>query len=256
MTNDFYNFETEISPLGELYAAAHFALIGDREYPIDPEIIAMKYHGLEIRPVPGLNSVHVQAGIDATQSVLFIDRDLYMNDNLQHIVRQTIAHELGHVVFDNAAIKQNVPSTVKESFAAHSILTKRPGLETRANMFAGSFLVPRHELVKRVAQIIYASIDDLKRQHENMLVIDVIQALAASKLTNQFNVSESVIEWRLKSEGVAELLGGANGRVADIDETLLEELSETLPPTHSITERVLRLIPNELAVFLSKGTTM
>lgn len=246
MGTDYYNFDTEISPLGTLYARAHFAITGEKDYPIDPEIIAMKCHGLEIRPIAGLSSINVKAGIDATQSVLFVDQNLYMSVTAQHITRQIIAHELGHIIFDSTAIRRNVPSTVKESFAAHTALTQYPGLETRANMFAGSFLVPRHELIKRSAQIILNNIIDLKRQHANMLVSDVITALAASKLTNQFDVSQQVIEWRLESEKVAELLGGIGARVVDLDEDALYKLADIEEAIVPLSERIKRLLPQEM----------
>jgi len=254
MVSDYYDFQTEISPLGELYAAAHFNLIGSREYPIDPEIIAAKYHGLEIRPVAGLSTVNVKAGIDATQSVLFIDSDLYTKDNLQYLARQTIAHELGHIIFDSPAIRQNAPSTAQESFAAHTVLTSRNGVESRANMFAGAFLVPRHELIRKSATIIFSSLPDLKQQYPHMRIQDMMFALAASKLTKQFCVSDSLIEWRLRQENVAALFGGADARVEEIDELVLGRFAETShPETHDLAERVKRLLPPELTLFLKEA---
>lgn len=253
MVSDFYDFTTEISPLGELYAGAHFALLGTRSYPIDPEIIAARYHGLEIRPIHGLSTVNVKAGIDATQSVLFIDSELYFKDNLQYLARQTIAHELGHIIFDSAAIKQNVPSTARESFAAHTTLTRRNGVEARANMFAGSFLVPRHELVRRTAEILLSSVEELRRQYPDMLIQDVINALAASKLTNQFDVSQSLIGWRLDQEDVCTLIGGKNARVSDLQDDVLYQLAETKAPVHTLAERVKRLLPPEVATLLTGG---
>jgi hypothetical protein len=156
-------------------------------------------------------------------------------------------------VYDSAAIRRNVPSTAKESYEAHRRMISQPGVETRANMFAGSFLVPRQELITRSCDILLLNFEDLQRQHGEMLVADALSALAVRKLANQFDVSQRLLEWRLEGENIINLLGGPSTRIMDLKEESLRELAGAPISQVSITERVKRLLPHDLLQMIEEG---
>ncbi len=253
MATVFYDFETEISPLGELYSRVHFQTLGKDTYPIDPEIIATKHHGLEIRPIKGIAQVGVFAGIDATQSVLFIDYDFYMDDRNEHLIRQVIAHELGHIIFDGSEIRRHVPSTAREAYTTHLALRSKSGVETRANMFAGAFLVPRADFIRQVASILLTNIEDLQTSFSHMTVDDVIRALAASKMASRYGVSDAVISWRLENEQVAQLIGGRATSVGQLDVENLRLLAQ-VEASKKPSSRVLQLLPPDFLANFGKLT--
>lgn len=252
-----YDFTTEISALGSSIAKAYFGLEGVSGYPIEPELIAEKFFGLQVAPVSQLYSgAGVRSGLDTTQSVLFVDERMYMDDDAQYIIRQSIAHEIGHIVYDASRIRATSARTVQEAYEAHVSMRSEPGIEMRANNFAGALLVPRRELLVQASKLLKNGLDGLQVTNPEMTMEMVVSALSGSKLSKHFGVSDEVIRWRLQNEKFFELLGVTpDMQLQDVEiESILEACSteaDRIAP--SISERVKRLIPEALLTQIERG---
>lgn len=245
-----YDFTTEISALGSSIARAYFNLEGVSGYPIEPEIIAEKFFGLQVTPVSQLYSgVGVRSGLDTTQSILFVDERMYMDDDAQYIIRQSIAHEIGHIVYDANRIRSTSARTVQEAYEAHVTMRAESGIEMRANNFAGALLVPRRELLIQASKLLRNGLDGLQITNPDMTMEMVVDALAGSKLSKYFGVSDNVIKWRLENEKFFELIGvTAAMPLSDVDvAAILEACSiEADKASPALSERVKGMIPQEL----------
>jgi Zn-dependent peptidase ImmA (M78 family) len=250
----FYDYDTEISAPASHIADQYMKLQGCGEFPIEPEMIAERFFGLRVMPVKRIyRTLGVISGIDATQSVLFVDEEIYMNDGTQHLARQAIAHELGHIVYDSPMLRVDAPQTAAEAYAKHAQMKSERKIETRANMFGGALLAPRRQLLTEAGEILSRGIQDLQQSNPQMNVDTVFRALSGEKLTSKFGVSTEVIEWRLKNEEFLQLLNlHQNQPLAEIDvEEILQLCSiESRKAAPSITERVKRLLPDELLAMI------
>jgi hypothetical protein len=243
----YYDYRTEISNLGSLINTAYFKSIGSNGYPVDPELIASKYFGLQIQPVPQIMTLGVRSGLDATQRVLFIDEAIYMDDATQHISRQSIAHELAHIIYDNRLIRSRAPGSADEAYELHSDLADNTSIETRANMLAGAILVPRHALIKQALGLLAENLQSIQGSNPQMAVGTLISALGGTRLTRFFGVSEEVIAWRLKLEEIYQLLAVEEGDpISQLNLSRINRLLGVEEAKPTITERVKRLIPQEL----------
>src|SRR5680860_17817 len=209
MTSNFYNYKTEISALGSGMANAYLAK-SNTSYPIEPELIAMKFFGLRIDPKVQLYSgVGVISTLDSTQSVLSIDEGIYMKDSSQPQARLAIAHEIGHIIYDSNQIRAYAPQTADEAYKLHVRMKSGNNIEVRANMFAGSLLVPRCELFAQVGKLLAKNIEDVQLSNPLMTMEKLVEALSGSKIARYFGVSDDVIKWRLseKNEDFLGILG-------------------------------------------------
>jgi hypothetical protein len=198
----------EISPLGQFLADCYFRTIGKVLFPIDPEVVATKFFGLDIMPKPQLMTVGVKSGIDTTQSVIFIDENIYMDDSKRHLSNQSIAHELGHAIFDVAHIRQMAGASLEDVYERHqALMSKLPGIESRANMLSGSFLVPRHYLIKQIALRLVQNYDQVTSLNPYMPMHQVLDSMASSQLGRYFGQSDYVLDWRIKNEDIYAVLG-------------------------------------------------
>ena len=247
MTAERYTFE-EISNLGEVLAEAHFNTIGKRDFPIDPEIVIQKFFGLEIKPTPGLMTVGVKAGIDTTQSIIFIDEQLYMDERRRALSNQSIAHELGHAVFDIAAIRKLAAANAEEIYRLHDqLVSERGWIEYRAHKLGGAFLVPRNELIKQVALLLLESKDQICEIRPSITLEQLFEAMPAAKLTRYFCQSEDVIGWRMKDEDIYDAIGAsADTQVSALSTKRLSQLAGRAYIPVPITERLKILLPPEL----------
>lgn len=240
----YYDYDSEISPLGQAFADAYFAEIGKKEFPVDPEIIAAKFFGLNVYPEWQVKSTGAISGIDATQSVIFIDAEIYMADHLQHISRQAIAHELAHIIYDLPTMRSMVPATPDQAFEIHTqFIGQNNVLETRANMLAGCLLVPRRDLLEYVAELLGNNLESLQLSNPEMKCSQVLSALAGSKVANHFGVSNDVITWRIDNERLYDALGvDAGDPITAMEIKTVTKMMKYEKPK-ALTERVLRLVP-------------
>lgn len=245
-----YDYTTEISALGERIALAHFKNQGIREFPIDPELIAEKYFGLQIVPISQLHSsLGVKSGLDSTQSVLFIDERIYLQDDTQYIARQSIAHEIGHIVYDSNLLRANTPRTPEEAYRLHLALRNEAGSEHRANNFAGALLVPRRELLVQASKLLKAGLPDIQLSNPDMTIETLVLALSSAKLSNYFGVSDDVIRWRLDNESFISLIGlepGTKMKDVDVESVLSLCSTEAERLTPRLPDRIKSLIPTSL----------
>lgn len=252
-----YDFKTEISALASAISEKYFELDGIDDYPIEPEMIAEKFFGLQIVPVSQLYSgVGVKSGIDSTQGVLFIDEGIYMRDDLQHFARQSIAHEIGHIVFDAKSMRSSAPYTVEEAYRLHLEIGQSKKIEFRAHKFAGALLVPRRQLLVQAARLLKLGLPGIKESNPSMTMQTLVDALSASKLSKYFGVSDDVIRWRLIDEEFYSLLGVQPWTpLSEVDVDVVLDLcsieSERITPP--ISERVRRLIPESLLTRIERS---
>lgn len=238
----------EISPLGEFLAACHFGAVSNDNFPIDPEIIAAKYFGLDIQPRAQLMSIGVKSGIDTTQSVIFIDEGIYLDDRQKHLSNQSVAHELGHAIFDVASIRQMASASIDDAFERHNALIKQVrGIEQRANILSGSFLVPRAHLIKQTSLRLAQNYDRAMSINPQMTMEQVIKAMASSQLARYFCQSDLVLSWRFDQENIYEaLLTQPGSTIETLDLKHIRKLADMPYKPVPISERVKALLPEEL----------
>lgn len=250
----FYDYDTEISAPASRIADCYMKLPGCGDFPINPDLITEKFFELRLKPTKSIfSSLGVISGIDATQSILFIDEDIYMDDDRQHIARQAIAHELGHIVYDSPQLRVNAPQTAAEAYAKHAEMKAESMIEVRANMFAGALLVPRRQLLVQAGDILSEGIKDIRDANPSMTVGTVFSALSGNKLTTRFGVSNDVIEWRLKNEKFLELLKlTENTLLSEVDLESITKLCaiESAKKSPSVPERVKRLLPQAVLTLI------
>ena len=246
----FYDYDIEISAPASHIANAYMKMAGNKDFLIDPEIIAEVFFGLRLVPIKGIYKfTGVISGIDATQSTLFIDEDIYMKDETQHRARLAIAHEIGHIIYDSPMLRSNAPQTVEEAYIKHSNMKSFRNIEARANMFAGALLAPRKQLLIQAGEILSQGINDLKDSNPDMSVGAVLDALSGDKLTRRFGISNSALDWRLKSEKFLRLLDLDSTQPlssVDAEEVVNMCKIESIKKVPSLTDRVKRLLPEGL----------
>jgi Zn-dependent peptidase ImmA (M78 family) len=244
MTNFFT--PQEISHLGECLAHCYFADSGDEIFPVEPEIIATKFFGLDIFPQHQLTSAGVRSGIDTSQSIIFIDHDTYMDDDKQPYARQAIAHELGHAIFDTSLIRQLSATTVEDAFELHQLLVggQPGGIETRANMLSGAILVPRGQMLKRVAIALAQNYDKALDLFPEITLGQVFEQMASSQLSRHFGVSENVIEWRFNMEELhQDFKANPDTLLTKVNLKLISEIAGMSYKPPPLTEKLRALLP-------------
>jgi Zn-dependent peptidase ImmA (M78 family) len=246
------SIKRQISAMGSGYARYYQQNTKNAKYPVDPEIIAGKLFGVYVSAVPGIHrGLRVRSGIDTTGKELFIDEDLLMDDNAQPYARQSIAHELGHIIFDSDILSAINTSSPEEAFEVHMALSESSLLERRAHYFAESLLVPRRDFLIEVSKILAKNLPDLKLSNPDMQVDTLIAALAGSKLANYFGVSDDVIRWRLINENFYQLLHlRPEMKLSEVDVTAVLELcgTEAERPEQPISKKILDQVPENIKV--------
>lgn len=246
----FYT-QSEISKLGESFAACHAKMTGNDEYPIDPELMASKLFKLDILPQKQLISTGVRSGIDTTQSIIFIDYDLYMDDRQRPLSNQSIAHELGHAVFDSSVIRQISAQTVDDAYQLHqAVVATNPGIESRANMFAGAFLVPRGEMLLQIAKMLHKSYELALEVSPNITLGQVFQQMTSSPLSRYFGVSDYVIGWRFDDEAFHEEFHATpETLLRAVDQRLIASIAQKpfVPP--ALNQRLRALLPEDFFLY-------
>lgn len=105
--------------------------------------------------------------------------------------RFTLAHELGHLIFD---VVPNLADPSREELIVEKL--HRDGSssfkETRANKFAAQLLMPKELINREVNKLV----EQLKKETKKATVNEVL-----SKLAPRFDVSEQSLEIRLRSLG-------------------------------------------------------
>ncbi len=253
MASDFYQPE-DIFALGGFLADCYFKEMGSRALPIDPEIIATKHFGLHIYPERQILTVGVRSGIDTSQSVIFVDYDTYMNDDLQHLSHQGIAHELGHAIFDSALLRRMSATTVQDAFQLHEMMMSlESGIEGRANMLAGAFLVPTPLLIKHTATRIAGAYERLITLNPNLPMSVVLNSLAASQLSKLFCVSDEVIAWRIKQGGIYDALKTSpDSAVSTLNLRRISKLAGLPYSPKPMSERMKALLPSDLLLMYNQ----
>ena len=135
----------------------------------------------------------------------------------------TIAHELGHILYDFEDCNQDVKIDVEISDISEDIA------EERAFYFANCFLMPADQLVKYVKYV-------LKKRAEELTVLDIV------RIQLEFNVSYSEVVKRLSDIGLIQMehrrqLFSKDGstsaqlfRMLDADESLLKAFDKIKVP--------------------------
>ena len=182
-----------------------------RELPVPIEGIVEFGLGLDIVPVPGLqSSFDVVAYITHDRKEIRVDQ--YVLESRENRYRFSLAHEVGHLVlhpelfehlhFDNiAAWKAAITDSIPEK--EYRIL------EWQANCFAGLVLVPQAELAnafgawrEKLANV------GLNLDEQGDGVWDALE----DHIGREFVVSADVIHKRLEFDGLLEIAEGGRAR--------------------------------------------
>lgn len=171
------------------------------EIPVQIEFIIESDFGMDIVPVPGL-----QSGFDIvafiTQDMKEIRVDEYVYLNRLNRYRFSLAHELAHRIL-HPGLWDKVHFSDIETWKAtieESIPEKEYGyIEFHANFFAGQVLVPTNELNDKYEECILRVREaGLDPTDEVSGAIDVIE----SHLGRYFEVSREVIHRRLQHDNL------------------------------------------------------
>jgi Zn-dependent peptidase ImmA (M78 family) len=143
---------------------------------------------------------------------IFIDAELYNDPRLETRYRFTLAHEVGHLVLHRQILEKVSWSSPEEYKIFEDRLSEaeRSKFEWQAYEFAGLLLVPPDQLTS-VAQywlpLVLSTVEEAK-VHD--LTRDVYLGSAVdlwcTKIAPRFHVSARVIEKRLKSESLFDLI--------------------------------------------------
>lgn len=167
----------------------------DFSLPIPIEEIAEQQIDLEIIPIKNLRTLSdVDGSLDSSLSKIFIDMDLYLNQ--ENRTRFTIAHEIGHLVLHKDLFKNLNIQKPKDIYElSNNICEEDYGwLEYQAYTFAGHVLVPQRllflEVKKRLGDI-------PKKKFIPEMIFPISQ-----ELLDVFNVSGEVLSRRLQKENI------------------------------------------------------
>ena len=173
--------------------------------PVDIEKIVEIRLRLLPDPVHGLLSqLDMDAYLKVDRSGIVVDYDCYMNAKFANRMRFSFAHELGHYFLHcdiYAQLDINTPEDWKE-FTNNLPESEYGKFEWQANEFAGRLLVP-YDMLKSEVDKVYETIqknsdlrDYLNRDH------DAVLSGVAPTLHKKFGVSEDVIKYRVRREGL------------------------------------------------------
>ena len=172
-----------------------------REIPVPIELIVEKGFGIDIIPVPGLQSVFdVVAFLSKDMKDIRVDEYVYKNRNNRY--KFSLAHELAHRLLHEEFYRE-AEFTDIESWK-DTVATAKPEreygyMEYHANCFAGLVLVPPKELQEyfRSAMNVAASngIDTTE-------ISDASKDIVESYIARFFEVSRDVVHKRIEDDGL------------------------------------------------------
>lgn len=163
--------------------------------PIPIEEIAEGKLNIKISPIKGLRQKHdVDGCLDSTLSTIFIDLDLYINN--ENRTRFTIAHETGHIILHSQIFSDLEIKTEEDIFKLTVNTTDEDygWLEYQAYAFAGHVLVPKAALIQEVEK-------RLGKISNKIFLPEEIFPIS-QELLEVFKVSGEVLSRRLGKEGI------------------------------------------------------
>jgi Zn-dependent peptidase ImmA (M78 family) len=169
--------------------------------PIDIDHIVEFDLGIDIIPINSLKSAYqIESWLSNNQREIYID--LTLMERYENRYRYTLAHEVGHLILHSNIYKKLEFESIGEW---KDIIENFPAneygwIETHAYDFAGLLLVPEHHLRERYKK---AMIKIEKQGYTvNNFNQEILLEFITRSLTNDFNVSESVIRKRLIKENL------------------------------------------------------
>jgi len=121
--------------------------------PVDIFEIVEFELGIEIRTIFNLREVgDVDALLLGDLKTIVVDQNGFLNDRAQNRLRFSIAHEIGHLVLHKDTFSKIQYSAIDEwiSFFQKIPEDQYTWIEQHAYEFAGSLLVPREKLAKKI----------------------------------------------------------------------------------------------------------
>jgi len=173
--------------------------------PVEIEAIVEFKLKLDIEPIHDLQSqLDMAAYLKVDRSGIVVDYDCYMNTKFANRMRFSFAHELGHYFLHGDIYAEpdiETPEDWKE-FTNNLPESEYGKFEWQANEFAGRLLVPYDTLKSEVGKV-YEIIqkdsdlrDYLNKDH------DAVLSGVTPTLHKKFGVSEEVIKYRVRREGL------------------------------------------------------
>lgn len=179
----------------------------DHLIPIPIEQIVEFGFGLDIIPIPGLQTVHeVDAFTSKDLRTIIVDLAGFESRSPNRY-RFSLAHELAHVVLHADVYAQIHFSSVAEWKRMILALPERDRewLEWQAYNFAGLLLVPREPLTSALAEAVQMASEQGFDLLESQ---DVAKAYVCTWLGKRFEVSGQAVEKRLDRDGLWPLAAG------------------------------------------------
>lgn len=170
---------------------------------IDPEVLLEKL-GMKdppFDPYEIAKRIGIPVGTELDWNKLAYDGEIYVNEdqdvkiwvnaaNHENRKKFTVAHELGHYVYDVLPNRENFEAIYDDQ---NTLSFKRDGnknfLEYRANDFAARLLMPKESLIESGKKIIQDHLDKNEQK--------ITKEILIKRLSLQFAVSEDAMKWRL-----------------------------------------------------------
>jgi len=164
----------------------------DLKLPIEVDFMVSKIEGIDYSNKPSLEhwdkSGYIKVSRSDEKKIKSID--IWINPSESEKRRRfTLAHELGHLVYDVLPYKDDMTKgeLIEETFNRDGRTNQQ---EIRANKFAAQLLMPVQLIKKEVNELA----DALRQEKKTMSFKGLIDTLS-----NKFNVSERAMEIRLKT---------------------------------------------------------
>jgi Zn-dependent peptidase ImmA (M78 family) len=177
--------------------------------PVPIELLIERM-GVDICPLPSLRD---RLGLDALTAldrrIIYVDEEYSNTPRMEFRFRFTLAHELAHMVLHESLFDQAMRNVKDAESWLDLILSLPPeehdSAEWQANCFAGLVLVPSESLrasFDRCRKAAAKQMEDLAPKRISAAsACPFLWQKAVTRLSREYEVSEQVIEIRLRDEG-------------------------------------------------------
>ncbi len=150
-----------------------------------------------------LEKIDIDGFISNDLKNIFIDNRIYSDIRFENRLRFTYAEEVGHLVLHKEAIENCEFRTEQDWVKYREEMPEEEvsWFEFQAKEFAGRLLVPKAELIHQI-QNNEAKIHDFRKVYDDNNHDDLLITALSRVICSKFDVSEYVIDKRIKREKI------------------------------------------------------
>ena len=197
---------SKIRDIAEDFRERH---IFNNNVPVEIERVVEATLGINVIPIESLQKdCDMDGFISNDLSIIYVDKDHYIDERFYKRVRFTIAHEIGHLVLHREIIDTVMFSSEDEwkLFRMNLQDESLSWFETQASEFAGRLLVPLDPLVVAFRESRNEILKKNIAWNADKIEDEEMFTLTASIIAPKFDVSTGVIERRLRKENIMSLI--------------------------------------------------